>query len=77
MTRRLADYAAAQLRAELARRNLPASALARTLGENESWVRKRMRGVYGITMDDLDRIATALDVSPTFFIAPEREVVAA
>lgn len=75
MTQPLAEFAAGQLRAEMARRQLSPRAVAERIGHEESWVRKRMRGRYAITLSDLEEIALALDVPPTFFI--EREVVAA
>jgi transcriptional regulator with XRE-family HTH domain len=72
MSQDLADFAAAQLRAEMARRQISASGLATRIGVEETWVRRRMRRQREITMADLERIAAALDLPPSFFVAAER-----
>jgi transcriptional regulator with XRE-family HTH domain len=72
VTQSLAQYVPAQLRAEMARREISKVELARKLGKDETWVGKRMRGRTAITMADLDRIAAALDVPLSYFI-PEPE----
>lgn len=71
MTQSLADFVAAQIRAEMARRLVSASQLARDIGVNETWVRRRMQGKYAITMADLEQIARALDLPASFFIRDE------
>jgi transcriptional regulator with XRE-family HTH domain len=59
----------------MARREISKAELARRAGKDETWVGKRMRGRTAITMADLDLIATALDLPPSFFL-PESERVA-
>lgn len=71
MTQGLADFAAAQMRAEMARRELSASQLGRDMGVGETWVRRRMRGKYAITLADLERIARALGLPVSHFIRDE------
>lgn len=68
MTQPLADFVAAQMRAEMARRLMSAAELGRKIGVDETWVRRRMRGQYAITMSDLERIADGLDVPVAQFI---------
>lgn len=75
MSQTLADYVAAQLRAEMARRQIPAAELARKLQVNENWVGRRMRGKNAITMSDLEQIANALEVPLSYFL-PAAERVA-
>lgn len=69
MSQDLADFAATQLRVEMARRQINASGLAAAIGVEETWVRRRMRCQRAITMADLERIAAALDLPPSFFVA--------
>lgn len=69
MTSNLADYAAGQLRAELARRKITNAELARRLGVDETWVRRHKNGEAAIDMGDLERICEVLDLPPTHFIA--------
>lgn len=76
MTQTLADRVAGQMRAEMARRRITASELARRLGEVESWVRRRMQGRYAINITDLERIARALDLPVSFFIQDDNEAAA-
>lgn len=71
MTQTLADFAAAQMRAEMARREISASQLGRELGVGETWVRRRMKGKYAITLGDLERIARGLDLPVSHFIRDE------
>jgi transcriptional regulator with XRE-family HTH domain len=71
MTQTLADYAAAQLRAEMARREITPVQLGGRIGVSETWVRRRMRRQRDISMQDLEAIAAALDVPPAFFIPTE------
>jgi transcriptional regulator with XRE-family HTH domain len=76
MNQSLADFTAAQLRAEMARRELTPTDLGRVIGVSETWVRRRMRRQRDISMDDLDRIAVALNLPASFFVI-DRDVVAA
>lgn len=54
---------AANIRAELARRQLSQVELAQRLGISEAAMSRRMRG--SMTVDDLGRIAEVLDLDPT------------
>lgn len=73
MTRTLAQYVAAQLRAEMARQQIPAYRLAQLMGKDETWVGRRTRNKAGITLDDLEAFARALGVPVhTFMPTPER-----
>ncbi len=65
---------AANIRAALARRNIPQYRLADLIGENEMWVSRRLKQGTPISVDDLVRIAAALDVDPVELLG--REVVA-
>lgn len=75
MTQSLGEHVAAQLRAEMARRRMSKAQLARMLDVDETWVGRRMLEKAAITMDDLQRIATALEVPLSYFL-PESERVA-
>lgn len=75
MTQSLASHVAAQLRAEMARQEMPAVRLAGVLGVSDNWVIRRMRGRNPINMDDLERIATVLNVPISYFL-PSTERVA-
>ncbi len=65
---------AANIRAALARRNIPQYRLAELIGENEMWVSRRLKQGTPIKVDDLVRIAAALDMDPVELLG--REVVA-
>jgi len=57
----------------MARREISKAKLSRDLGVSEMWVSRRMRGKTQITMDDLERLATALSVPVSSFLpTPER-----
>lgn len=75
VTETLAEFAAGQLRAELARHRISDAEAARRIGVDETWVRRRKSGARAITMDDLERIARALD-KPAAFFMPEADRVA-
>lgn len=74
MSQTLADFVAAQIRAEMARRQLPKAHLARLLDVDETWIGRRMRGKSAITMDDLERIATALEMPLSYFVPASERV---
>lgn len=61
--RTLADSVAAEVRAQLARQRMSASALAKALGKSEMYVSRRLRGEMPLDLDDLERIASALEVN--------------
>ena len=75
MSQTLADYVATRLRIEMARSDVAPPELARRLDEQSLWVVRRMRGRVPITLMDLERIATALDVPVAEFL-PAAERVA-
>jgi transcriptional regulator with XRE-family HTH domain len=58
----LSDKTAEELRALLARRRLSGRDLARRLDVSPSWVSYRLTGTTEIGLNDLERIADALDV---------------
>lgn len=58
----LSDLVAEEIRAVLGRRRMSGAALARTLGVSAMWVSYRLSGKQPIDLNDLERIATALDV---------------
>lgn len=76
MTQTLTAYVAGELRAEMARQDVSATELAGRLGVSDVWVGRRVKGKTAMTIEDLERCATALGVSFYQFL-PERRVVAA
>lgn len=60
----LNDLVAAELRSIAARRDVSHSALAERLGVTQMWLSRRMRGITGLSVDDLAAICSALDVEP-------------
>ncbi len=61
--------AAANIRAELGRQNKTRAALAREMGVTEMWLSRRVNAQTPLTVDDLTRIANALDVATTDLLA--------
>jgi transcriptional regulator with XRE-family HTH domain len=61
----LSDRVAEEIRALLARRRISGRQLAESTGMSQSAVSARLTGVTAIDLDDLERIATALDVEIT------------
>lgn len=68
----LNELVAGEVRAALGRRRWRQSHLAARLGVNEMWVSRRLRGAQPIDLDDLQRIAEALEVSVTDLIPSQR-----
>jgi transcriptional regulator with XRE-family HTH domain len=64
-TASLSERVAEEIRVLLARRRIRQSQLARELGQSEQWVSVRLRGVQPIDLNDLQRIAEVLGVTPT------------
>lgn len=52
---------AEEVRAQMARRRVNGSELARRLGQSQPWVSRRTTGAVALDFDDLDAIARALD----------------
>lgn len=69
MTQTLTQHVTAQLRAEMGRKDLTRAQLARLLAVSEVWIGRRLNGVVPITLDDLDRLAAGLDVTPESLLA--------
>lgn len=61
---------AAEIRAVMGRRGVRQSQLARMLGTTDVWLSVRLRGVQAIDLNDLWRIADALDVPVVDFMPP-------
>lgn len=51
-----------EIKVWMARRRLNQSELAASIGEAQSWVSKRLAGKVSLTVEDLLRVAGALDV---------------
>lgn len=60
----LRERVAGELRATLARKRISAAELARRLGWSQSYMARRVDGRQALDLDDLERIAAALDVEP-------------
>jgi transcriptional regulator with XRE-family HTH domain len=60
----LNDQVAEEIRSWMGRRRMSQAALGRALNENEMWVSRRLRGLQDLTLTDMQRIATALGVTP-------------
>ncbi|WP_366246816.1 helix-turn-helix transcriptional regulator [Cellulomonas sp. 73-145] len=60
----LGDVAQANLRAALARRQVPQEAVASLLGLSQQAVSDRLRGRVKLTVDDLGRLADLLGLEP-------------
>ncbi|HEY0697216.1 MAG TPA: helix-turn-helix transcriptional regulator [Micromonospora sp.] len=58
----LSDLVAEEIRAMMARKRISGRQLAQKLGVSPSWVSYRLTGVQPIDLNDLQRIAHALDV---------------
>jgi transcriptional regulator with XRE-family HTH domain len=59
-----------EIKVWMARRNITQVELAAELGVAQSWVSKRLNGVVGLTVEDMFRLAEALDVPPWEFLRP-------
>lgn len=62
---------AARLRVHTMRRRIKQQEIADALGEAQPWVSRKLRGQSPITLDELDRLATAVGVS-VIDLLPER-----
>jgi len=56
----LTEQVAAEIRAQMGRRSIRQSELARTLGVTEMWLSRRLRGTQTLDLDDLEKISKAL-----------------
>ena len=62
---------AEEVRAWMGRRRMTGATLAAALGVSAAWVSYRLRGKQEIGLDDLQRIAAALDVSVADLLPPD------
>lgn len=69
----LSDLVAEEIRVVMARRKLSARGLADLLGVSPSWVSYRLNGKQVIDVNELERIALALEV-PILSLLPVTEV---
>jgi transcriptional regulator with XRE-family HTH domain len=60
----LAQRVAAEIRAEMGRRNLSINGFAAHLGVTHPWLWRRLRGNQPLTLDELETIGRALRVTP-------------
>lgn len=61
----LSELVADEIRAEMSRRRITQSILADRLHEHPTWVSRRLTGRrIPLSLDDVERIAAVLDVSP-------------
>lgn len=67
---KLRELVAEEVRALLARRRLNGAKLAESIGRSEMYVSRRLRGETAFDLDDLQRIADVLGVSPTDLLPP-------
>lgn len=63
------ELVAAEVRAHLARRKISGRQLGRLLGESQTWVSRRLNADTPMDVDDLDRVAEALGMSPIELLA--------
>ena len=69
----LADSVAAEVRAQLARRQSTGTALANAIGKSEMYVSRRLRGETPFDLIDLEQAARFLGVAVADLLpAPER-----
>lgn len=71
----LTELVAAQIRSLLGYRDMRPSELARRIGENDQWMHVRLKGKVPLNLNDMHRIARALDV-PVGQLMPPPEVAA-
>lgn len=71
--RTLAETVAAEVRAEMGRQRIPATALAQELGVSDMYLSRRLGGDKPIPFDlaELERIAAALGVPASQFLPTE------
>jgi transcriptional regulator with XRE-family HTH domain len=71
--RTLPELVAAEIRAELGRKAMTQTALARRLGVSDMWVSRRLSDGTSLEVGDLERIADVLNVAVVQFLpASER-----
>ncbi|HEY3718344.1 MAG TPA: helix-turn-helix transcriptional regulator [Jatrophihabitantaceae bacterium] len=73
MASRIPPRIATPIRERLARHGLRQTDLAERLGERQNWVSKRLTGAVPFRLDDLERIAKALDTNVSELCGDELE----
>lgn len=68
----LSERVAEEIRAVLARRRKSGRSLADDLGVSQTWMSTRLNGTTPIDLNDLERIAIALDVDVADLVLPTR-----
>lgn len=63
-------FAAYQVRVQLNRRKMSARGLARGIGMKPAAMQRRMKGQVEFSVDEIQQIATVLDVEPAIFFPP-------
>lgn len=74
-TATLTELVAAQIRSLLGYRDMKPSELARRIGENDQWMHVRLKGKVPLNLNDMHRIAQALNV-PVGQLMPPPDVAA-
>jgi transcriptional regulator with XRE-family HTH domain len=69
----LSEYVTAEIRAMMARRRVSGRQLAATLGVSQTWMSTRLAGSTPIDLNDLDKMARALNVEVVDLLPPSRE----
>lgn len=64
MNATLNDNTIREVRAELGRRDISRKQFAVMLGTTDMWVYRRLQGNVGLTLDDVERMASVLSVPP-------------
>lgn len=67
-TKPLAQRVAAEVRAEMARQMITQKEMARRLEQIDMWLSRRLRGHVPFNLDELERVAQALDLSVSTLI---------
>lgn len=66
----LSEQVAEEIRGWMGKRRISGAQVARLLGVSQMWVSDRLRGATPINLNDLERIATALDVAVADLLPP-------
>ena len=69
-TATLTALVAAEIRAWMGRLNVRQSELARRMGESDQWMSMRLKGRTPIDLNELQRIATALELTVADLMPP-------
>lgn len=72
----LGQSVAGELRAHLARHGISSTDLIGRLGVNPDWFYRRLRGDVSMTLEDLERICSALGIPVSALLPTEPEQVA-